>query len=164
MQRMKQMSAKFVFILMVFICATKSAHSRPDIFTTWQDLYPQARAAELGCQLCHQQQSGGDGWNGYGFDIRTAFFDVFGGSNVGDAIEFVEGQNSDLDPNNLDNLTEIEANLFPGWTDDNSNIIYFKDGTFLVNQASPRVEMLGDADEICFPIIGKQKRISVICF
>lgn len=138
--------------------------ARPDYFDIWRSIYPSAQASELDCQLCHQRPDGGDGWNGYGFDVRTTFFDVYGGTDMQASIRFIENLNSDQDTDNLDNKIEIDSQLYPGWVNSETNIIYFKDGTFLLNQAPPQREGLTDlAEPLCFPIVTQSGSAIVIC-
>jgi len=80
------------------------------------------------------------------------------------SIRFIENLNSDQDPDNVDNKIEIDSQLYPGWVNTETNIIYFKDGTFLSNQAPPQREGLSDlAEPLCFPVVTQSGSASIIC-
>ena len=109
--------------------------ARPSILSAWQAIYPSSTSDLANCQLCHQSTSGGNGWNGYGWNIRQEMTNNNLAASA--AIAAVEPLNSDVNPSMSSNLDEISANTQPGWTEGNSNQIFFKDGTSLTNQAPP---------------------------
>lgn len=75
------------------------------------------------CQLCHSDVGGGDGWNGYGWDLKLR---VDAGESIESALANVES--SDSDGNGDANIAEINADSQPGWTG-GDNTAYFKDGS-----------------------------------
>ncbi|GAA6137715.1 hypothetical protein NBRC116583_14620 [Arenicella sp. 4NH20-0111] len=153
-----------VLIIVVYFSSWNSLLARPDFLDAWNEVYPDVRASELGCQLCHASRDGGDGWNGYGFDIRSTFIEVFARADINASIEFVENLNSDQDSLNFSNVSEIRRGLYPGWVDESLNTVFFKDGTFLLNQNSPDQErVFVEEQEVCFTIISKKKRTALIC-
>ena len=115
----------------------------------WSGLYPNSLSDDnvvmgtgTSCQLCHSEVNGGDGYNGYGWDMRTF---MQGGASISDAILMSEGLDSDADPTGSTNLVEIQSDTQPGWTDGNNNTIYFKDGSTTQNQPPPS-GILGSLD------------------
>jgi hypothetical protein len=112
----------------------------------WESLYGTASdsSRHAGCQLCHLSPAGGNPWNPYGWDIRTARSDPSCGElredgrvSSRDAITCVEGKNSDGDPDGADNLTEIRAGAQPGWTPEANNTVWALTGTATREQAPP---------------------------
>ncbi len=137
---------------------SQTARAQPYIFEAWQQRYSSPVTTSRQCQLCHQRAEGGDGWNAYGFDIRTVFLDQLGGTNIDQAFTTVEPFNSDEDPLGLSNVAEISANLDPGWKPGANNRIFFKDGTVLTGQRAPFQE--GDQGDACFVIQAGGKTIA----
>ncbi len=141
-----------------------SIDARPDILAAWEQRYPNSLSSQRGCQLCHQQDLGQDGWNSYGFGVRFQFIEVFGSLDIQAAFQAMEDQNSDGDANNLSNLQEIQNNLDPGWIVGPFNPIFFKDGSTLENQVPP----FNDTDRtststLCYPIKAKNGRTITVC-
>lgn len=112
----------------------------------WISKYPasQSLANVTGapCQFCHSSSSGGDGWNGYGWEIRQK---VLAGKTDDQAFAETEGYNSDIDPASSSNISEINNNTQPGWTLGAMNKIYFKSYTALIGQ-NPPSGILGNLD------------------
>lgn len=136
-------------LLVIVICASllvtllfwgivqpAAAHDayRPAYLTTFGETYASSTSNDAGCQLCHQNPGGGDGWNAYGWSIRQQILDDSGPTitQVLTSIETV-----DADGNGVSNLDEINNNAQPGWTAGDANTIFFSDGTTLTDQAPP---------------------------
>ena len=137
------------------LCFAQQVHARQDFLTTWERIYPESTSSKRECQLCHQRQEGGDGWNSYGIAIRFALLDIFGGFDIDAAIVEIEQENADLDSQGLTNLEEIELGLDPGWVAGNNNEIVFKDFQVLLDQPPPFSDVdgakVGDQG-LCFPV------------
>ncbi len=134
---------------------TQSAQSFPSIRNAWKTQYPSSTTddnvlAGTGseCQICHQNPSGGNGWNAYGWRVRQGIVD--GSLSATNAIIAAEVFDSDLDPTGATNLTEIDGGTQPGWTPGANNTIYFKDGTTLAAQSPPSIS--GDLDPAAPPV------------
>lgn len=124
------------FHLVFLLCIPLTANAKPSFPTNWQTIYPASESySNAGCQLCHQNSSGGNGWNAYGWAVRESI--VTDGNSIENALENVEENNSDLDSTGASNLTEIDQSTQPGWTTGSVNTIYFEDGSTLVDQAPP---------------------------
>jgi hypothetical protein len=128
---------------------TAPAHAFPNFFNNWSNLYPASQTGlnvEAGvgtsCQLCHSAPSGGNGWNAYGWAMRTH---ILNGLNTTAAILASEGADSDGDPSGSTNLVEIQASTQPGWRVGPQNTHFFKNGSTLPGQVAPTA-ILGDLD------------------
>ena len=97
------------------------------------------------CQLCHETQNGGDGWNGYGWELKENF-NILGDQDL--AMAASEAVDSDGD--GTSNIDEIDADTQPGWTPGPNNTIYYKNLTTATNQ-SPPAGILGDLDPAADP-------------
>jgi len=152
----------FVLILVVFLGNSGLSNASPAIFQAWQAKYTDSNSSEIACQLCHERNSGGDGWNPYGWSIREYLYDL---NDINAAFDTVEEFNSDFDSEGLSNIVEIERSMYPGWINGNSNTIYFKEDIPKLNQPSPfyEVDPTKVSDELCFPIVGLTKTTFVIC-
>lgn len=117
------------------------ATATPNILGAWRTAYPDSTSADASCQLCHQNSSGGNGWNAYGWSIREGIRSD--GLAVADAILAVEMM--DADGNGTSNIDEIVANTQPGWTDGAVNVITFSDGSTEVDQSPPAGAGMVDA-------------------
>jgi PKD repeat protein len=121
------------------VAGADGALARGKLLTDWQGVYPDSQSDDnvisgtgKSCQLCHQSSSGGDGWNGYGWDFKMQ---LDAGAGAADAIMNIQGLDSDL--NGDSNLAEITDNAQPGWTEGANNTIYFKDGSTVDGQLPP---------------------------
>ncbi len=131
------------------VLATASvATSWPYFLDAFQNRYPASQTANnvingtgVGCQVCHQDLTGGNGWNGYGWKVLE-FVSVTGDINA--ALADAEPFDSDLDPTGSSNIDEITASTQPGWTDGPNNTIYFH-GAATPGQ-SPPAGILGSLD------------------
>jgi len=135
-------AARSVSVMLALVFAT-TATAKNSYYSTWQDLYPSSLSGDnvvtaTGkiCQLCHSDQSGGDGFNGYGWDIRIEKQTL----SLTDAILAIEGLDSDGAATN--NLDEINNDAQPGWTDGPNNTIYFKTADPLPDQLPPDIPTL----------------------
>jgi parallel beta-helix repeat protein len=130
---------------LAFVVTATPAHAFPQTQNAWQERYGSASSSgdNAQCQLCHANANGGDPWNGYGWDIRDALADLAcdlgGNGTVSNAEAFfcVELKNSDGDGSGFDNATEIGLSTQPGWTQGNTNTLYFKSGLVSTNQPAP---------------------------
>lgn len=135
----------------LLLLGAESAIARGTFVSTWQDLNPGSLSDDnvidgtgKVCQLCHESSSGGGSWQGYGWNLREQ---MMAGSNITEAILAIQPSDSDLDPTASDNLTEIDANTQPGWTDGANNTIYFKNGDIVTGQLPPG-SILGNLDPV----------------
>ncbi len=113
----------------------------PGFYTAWQNRYATSQSGPnvlngvgTSCQLCHAEPSGGNGWNGYGWDLRTH---IQNGLTATQAIVAVEVDDSDLDPSASDNLAEMSADTQPGWRQGATNTVYYSDGSTVGGVSAP---------------------------
>ncbi|MEM7539646.1 MAG: PQQ-dependent sugar dehydrogenase, partial [Chloroflexota bacterium] len=112
------------------------AAATPNFFVEWRDtIYTQTQGnlGNTGCRLCHLNTSGGDGWNAYGWSLRERIRNE--GMTFAQAVAAVESL--DADGNGVTNIDEINSQGQPGWTNGNTNTIYFRDDTTLTDQPVP---------------------------
>lgn len=143
----------------------KPAAAWPTFLGNWQALYPSSSTDDnviagygQGCMVCHFNPGGGDGWNPYGWEIRTKFY---AGYPIDDAILAAEKWDSDANPRSWRNGIEIASNTQPGWTPGAVNIEHFADGSVLLAQMPPAL-IAGDLDpttpspmvSLCDPGVG----------
>lgn len=153
-----------LIVSLALLTALPAAQARPDILQAWQQRYAESNSDRRGCQLCHQNSNGGDGWNAYGFEIRFQFNDVFGSLDIQAALAATESFNSDGDALNLTNLKEIELDLDPGWIEGPFNPIFFKQMPSLENQFPPFTDTDAVAkDDFCIPLIASSGNTALIC-
>jgi hypothetical protein len=126
------------------LATAPAAHSTDTIANDWIARYPASGSLSnvvsgtgTNCQLCHQLTGGGDGFNGYGWDLRKQ---TQAGATSLQAFLAVESQNSDLDAVCSDNLREIDSSTQPGWTVGN-NTIFFKNNS-TISVSAPAVGAL----------------------
>src|SRR5688572_16242043 len=113
------------------LSAAPAAYSTDTIANDWIAHYSASgslsnvvSATGTNCQLCHQLTTGGDGFNGYGWNLRQQ---TQAGQTSLQAFLAVEPKNSDVDAVCSDDLREIDNSTQPGWTV-GSNTIFFKSG------------------------------------
>lgn len=155
-----------IISVVVFFSFSYQAESRQDFLQAWKERYPNSASSDRGCQLCHQQTNGGDGWNSYGISVRFLFLEAFQGFDIDSAFEFTEQENSDRDDMGLTNLQEINRGLDPGWIRGRLNPIYFKNGDLLEKQAPPFQDVdagISDNEAFCFAIKTSEERVALIC-
>ena len=124
----------------MLLAGAGSAWAKGTFESSWRSQYPTSLSADnviagtgKVCQLCHQAANGGDGWNGYGWDMKQQ---LDAGLSVDAALAAIEALDSDTDVNGgTANIDEINADSQPGWTDGENNAIYFKDGTIVLELA-----------------------------
>ena len=91
---------KTVIFVMLFSVAAP-LFALPELLTAWRDKYPESTADDIGggidggCQLCHQSSGGGNGWNSYGWDVRSVYRS--NGFDINSALELVENTDQDND-------------------------------------------------------------------
>lgn len=131
-----------VFACLGLALGAAPALARPSIADAWDALY-EGPSSPCGvpsnamqnvfqgtgtrCQFCHEETSGLEPWNGYGWDLRVGIVDQ--GMTVPQALLGAQGLNSDLDPGGSSNLDEICADTQPGWTPGPINRLYCRDGS-----------------------------------
>lgn len=114
---------KKLLLLLLFTSAGSSqlTHSRNEYLNWWTEVYTTSEANQTACQLCHERTGGGNGWNKYGWSLRSAL-------NTQSASESVlKGALSDVqsvdDGNGSSYLSQIQNNAQPGWFVGDSNRI-----------------------------------------
>ena len=105
------------YAIALYICLFHaSAQATPTTLSIWQNIYSSSNSGNIaGCQLCHQNSSGGNGWNAYGWQIRQNLPGVFNAINA--------VASSDSNGNGSSNLEDIQNNQQPGWRNSASNTI-----------------------------------------
>lgn len=165
-ERKQPIPVRFLLLLCIF-CTSSDVSALPDFLDRWRAFYPESSSDDINCQLCHYFEDGGDGWNGYGFDVRTNFI-MENRASIEDAFVLSEQFNSDGDENNLSNIEEINRSLFPGWVNSNNNTIIFSDFSAITNRPPPfqegqREQTPTNDRSICLPIQIEDKKATVIC-
>ncbi len=155
-------TSSVIALAALFLCLPFHVIAIPSFLESWRNLYPNSSSGERNCQLCHVQESGDEPWNSYGFEIRDAYLTLFGSTDIDAAIEFVEDSDSDRDPQSLSNLQEIELGLDPGWAPGPINIWIYKNGDAIGGKLPPFAE-LSTTEETCFPIIAKNRAVTLVC-
>ena len=128
-------------LLFTLLTVATPIFATPQILGAWRTKYPSSNSDDIGggidggCQLCHQDSGGGNGWNSYGWDLRSAF--LSNSSDINLALELVENTNQDNDPVGATALDEIVLDKQPGWQAGAVNTIFFKNGNTLSNQLPP---------------------------
>ncbi|MEZ5543194.1 MAG: PKD domain-containing protein [Pseudomonadota bacterium] len=113
-----------------------AAPAFPIYYTLWNNTYPASQSGERaggeGCQLCHWTTAAT--WNAYGNALKTL---VQGGISITIAFTLVAGSDSDQDPGQADNVSEINASTQPGWTSGGNNPVYNRTGNVIATVAPP---------------------------
>jgi hypothetical protein len=127
----------------------RPAAAWPTFLADWQAIYPSSSTDDnviagygMGCMVCHFNPTGGDGWNPYGWEVRTKFY---AGYPIVDAILASEKWDSDANPASWSNGLEIASSTQPGWTPGANNIEHFADGSVVTAQMPPAL-IAGDLD------------------
>ena len=130
------------------VCITSVATPFPFFYNSWTARYPASMTDDLlisagstGCQVCHQNPSGGAPWNAYGFRVRMGWIAT---GDIDMAMAMAETFDSDSDVTGSSNLDEITSSTQPGWVPGNDNTVFYADGTPVTNQAAPDCD--GDYD------------------
>ena len=138
-----------LLVTSVALASFATATAKSSYYTTWNNLYPGSLSDNnvisgtgLSCQLCHRDVSGGDNYNAYGWKMRQILNQ---GGSVANSITQSEPFDSDADPTGSTNLTEIDGDTQPGWTDGPNNTTYLGNGNTQQNQMPPG-GILGNLD------------------
>ena len=67
---MMKIKSSLYCLTMLLTLTAQVAVARPSILAAWQSAYPASDSDLVNCQLCHQNTSGGNPWNAYGWNIR----------------------------------------------------------------------------------------------
>lgn len=95
------------------LIAAPAAFATSKGMADWRTTYPNSNSDDAGCQLCHGSSTGQ--LNAYGKD-QCLLFDGTVPSDWSESLIAIEDDDSDLDPNAFDNVTEIVNDTQPGWT------------------------------------------------
>ena len=134
-----------ISLIATLLLSSQVAHARAQYFSFWTERYSLTDSSEAVCQVCHQQASGGNGWNEYGWAIRNLL------ANQTNVSQFVlNGALTVVEPSpsvsGFSFLQEIEANAQPGWSIGDVNVIRFRDAQ--PGQPIPN-ETIVPPDELC---------------
>ena len=123
---------RFAFISIVIALFSSKAHAFPALLNIWLTDYAQEtpEAGEVGCQLCHERSTGGNGWNEYGWTLRTEFLSVEGTQQqrLLSALEAIEN-NISIPNTDITFLDEVEIGAQPGWREGAVNTIRLRNNT-----------------------------------
>ncbi|MEO0367243.1 MAG: PQQ-dependent sugar dehydrogenase [Pseudomonadota bacterium] len=126
----------FIAVL-ISICST-SVFARGQYLDWWEEYYSDSRSSDSGCQLCHQNSGGGNGWNRYGWAIRTPFVGQFTDAQaLINRLDAAADQDSSDAVDAIDYIDEIRYQSQPGWSDGATNTIFFSNGTTTTNESPP---------------------------
>jgi len=129
-----------ILLLIMCLLSPQVLHARSQYLGFWDERYLESDSSETGCQLCHRQSSGGDGWNEYGWTLRAQ---LGGQTSVQQFI--LNGSMATIESvpsgSGLSFVQEIQQNAQPGWREGRVNIIRFRDGSADQTIAPP--------DELC---------------
>lgn len=112
---------------LLFISAESQA--MPRYGEWWLEKYENISASgNASCQLCHKN-FGGNGWNEYGWDVRSVFNALTGNeeSRLLEALDQIENFSTNNSSNTF--IQEIEENAQPGWDEGQVNLIRYSNGT-----------------------------------
>ena len=127
-----------IFLLISFaLSAMDAAHARQRFFDWWLEEYAQrSTSGENTCHVCHAMPNGGDGWNDYGWRLRSVFLDD-NQPQIGNIFDTEEqaflATLRDVEFNFTDGvgsntfIQEIELNAQPGWREGDVNQVQFRD-------------------------------------
>lgn len=117
-------------------------------------VYPASQSANnASCQLCHTTST--SQLNQYGRDLAVQLRSP---NNLAftDALNAIEGTQSDKDPSSATNIAEINASAQPGWTPGAVNNTYSRSTlAALLTNAVPPAAITGDLDPLAVPIGAK---------
>ncbi len=123
-------------IALLINCA--AANARGQYLDWWEAHYAGSLSSNAGCQLCHQSSGGGDGWNRYGWAIRSPFVGTFATSSaLIQRLNAAADQLSSVNPSGTQYIDEIRYHAQPGWVEGANNTIFFANNTTLANQSPP---------------------------
>jgi len=151
---------KLPLVFCLFILHTP-AYGLEIYLNEWRSIYPDSNSDDIaigiitphGCQLCHQNDDGGDPWNPYGFEIRKEF--LTNGNDINKAITTVQFDDNDGD--GVESFDEIVRSYQPGWVEGANNSVFAANGDETVNQLPPTLPLttgldFPDSSEISDPI------------
>ncbi len=108
-------------------------HARSQYLATWDSVYPESTSINnpgQRCQLCHSRETGGNGWNYYGWQLRTQLNgqQSVSGALLSQVIQFIEttpavdaGCNQPSNTSGITFLDKIRYNAQPGWSNASNN-------------------------------------------
>ncbi len=112
-------------VVVVALATTDQSSARNEYLQWWGEVYTNSESDSTDCQLCHERTGGGNGWNRYGWSVRSAYFpnlDSLGSSEAALKASLVDVQNLS-DGGTSSYLAEINANAQPGWLVGSNNRI-----------------------------------------
>ena len=126
---MRQYALRVVYLCLglAAMLASSSISARDRYLELWSESYPESTSDDAVCQLCHERGGGGNGWNRYGWSIRSAYFPNLASSGNSDtalrqALQDIAGIS---DGGVSSYINEINANAQPGWRPGEVNLIRF---------------------------------------
>ena len=140
MMNRKSIYALFLLVtLLVMTAGIEPASASTTFPGDWATQYPSSQtddnmisATGAPCQMCHENDNGGNTVNLYGWAIKQR---LDAGDTINQALSNVESQDSD--GNGDSNLVEINANAQPGWVPGAVNTIYRTNGKVKATDSSP---------------------------
>ncbi|MBX2849881.1 MAG: PQQ-dependent sugar dehydrogenase [Acidiferrobacterales bacterium] len=131
-----------VFVFVAGLVLVAPVHAYQTILDEWRSFYPDSDSDDVECRLCHVNPTGNSPWNAYGIQIRNVLegLSALGGgatpTQLQEAFEIAETENSDADPSGATSLAEISKSYQPGWTEGANNTITFVDNNNTKTKAS----------------------------
>ena len=116
---------------LLIILNSYAAHARPEYFTWWQEVYPSSNSDNAVCQICHERSGGGQGWNVYGWDIKSVLevnrMGIPGTfANEEEALKAsIDDIEATFDGGISSYLGEINLDAQPGWREGSVNVIQY---------------------------------------
>ncbi len=119
--------AKISILATTLILAPLQGLARDDYLQWWGEVYPSSDSDDSVCQLCHERGGGGNGWNQYGWSIRSAYFtNLMSSGNSEVALkQSLQDISSLSDGGSSTYIAEITAGTQPGWRSGEVNLIRF---------------------------------------
>lgn len=141
-----QVKLSAVFLLTTIWC--HDAQAMPEYWNWWQEEYSAvSTSGESVCQLCHKGGGGGDGWNPYGWDVRSVANQDFSETNLKSTLRTIEDFLSDKgNASSNTYLEEILANVQPGWREGVVNLIKYSGGNPPDETIAPPEGLCGTVD------------------
>lgn len=133
-----------IALLLVVCLLPQITYARSQYLGFWDERYSTSDASESGCQLCHRDPSGGNGWNEYGWSLRSQ---LAGQTTVRQFV--LNGAMAIIEPlpsgSGISFIAEIQANAQPGWREGSINTIRFR-GAQANQTISPPDQLCGLID------------------
>ena len=153
-------AVRLLLVSLLSVVFSQIVLARDEYRGWWLEQYSaQSTSGDAVCQLCHERGGGGNGWNRYGWLVRSLYFT---NSDIADIEERLKQSLTDIenfptDPNDAGSptfLQEIQANAQPGWRQDSNNRIRYVDDPdkFISPPASLPCALLidaGDTERTC---------------